>query len=110
MPRESGVGSWELSEFDNSGAVVGRVEAERADRRQAAQLAVQRAAQPAAAAAMNHPEAAMAGQDRGVDGRHDALERVRDDQAVQIEVIRGPAPVSIVGRRIRITPLLRSML
>ena len=62
----------------------------------AAQLAVQRAAKPAAAAAVNHPEASMAGQDRGVDGRHDALERLRDDQAVQVEVDRGSGPVAIV--------------
>ena len=40
----------------------------------------------------------MAGQDRGVDGRHDALERLGDDQAVQVEVGRGSGPVAIVVR------------
>ena len=44
----------------------------------------------------------MAGQDRGVDGRHDALERVGDDQAVQVEVGRGSGPVAIVVRRSRV--------
>ena len=44
----------------------------------------------------------MAGQDRGVDGRHDALERLRDDQAVQVEVDRGSGPVAIVVVRSRI--------
>ncbi len=68
----------------------------------AAQLAVQRAAKPAAAAAVNHPEASVTGQDRGVDGRHDALERLGDDQAVQVEVGRGSGPVAIVVRRSRI--------
>ena len=44
----------------------------------------------------------MTGQDRGVDGRHDAIERLRDDQAVQVEVDRGAGPVAIVVRPGRI--------
>ena len=54
---------------------------------------MQGAAKPAAAAAVNHPEAAMAGPDRGVDGRDDALERIGDNQAVQVEIDGGAAAV-----------------
>ena len=96
LEHRSGERVRQRSQLDDGDAVVGRVEAERADRRQGAELAVQRAAKPAAAAAVNHPEASMAGQDRGVDGRHDAIERLRDDQAVQVEVDRGSGPVAIV--------------